>query len=256
MDIIIIIIRLCLSYQDLQIHQKEIILLFPVINKRCITGIETSTFAWLFWRSWLKKTAELNQWVERQITWVDPSELPAWLRTGGENKQPFLWLTKPISPTDRINKTTARFGDQSLVNSFSLLSSRNRFTTTPQRGGSFGVWPSCQGMRVDVKSWESSNDAIQEMGMDLKWLTWASVLAACSEPANLFLLIVTFYRDAQHKCRLLNTAIASPPPPQLRCTCHRVVRLNWAETLKSVHMETSEESLRFIYRIKVSVPFL
>lgn len=111
-DIIIIIIRLCLSYQDLQIHQKEIILLFPVINKCCITGIETGPFAWLFWRSWLKKTtAELNQWVERQITWVDPSELPAWLRTSGENKQPFLWLTKLISPTDRINKTTARFGD-------------------------------------------------------------------------------------------------------------------------------------------------
>lgn len=70
---IIIIIRLCLSYQDLQIHQKEIISLFPVINKHCITGIETGPFAWLFWRSWLKKTAELNQWVERQITWVDPS---------------------------------------------------------------------------------------------------------------------------------------------------------------------------------------
>lgn len=108
---VFIIIRLCLSYQDLQIHQKEMILLFPVIKKRCITGIETGPLAWLFWRSWLKKTAELNQWVERQITWVDPSELPAWLRTNGENKQPFLWLTKPISPTDRINKTTARVGD-------------------------------------------------------------------------------------------------------------------------------------------------
>lgn len=64
-DIIIIIIRLCLSYQDLQIHRKEIILLFPVINKNCITGIETGPFAWLFWRSWLKKK---NGWI-KSVGW-------------------------------------------------------------------------------------------------------------------------------------------------------------------------------------------
>lgn len=104
--------------------------------------------------------------------------------------------------TDRISKTTAKIWWLHTDAFFFVTLCHQVTGSTPLEVGElWGRW-SCQDMHVDVRSWQSINVAVREMGACLKWLIRAPLLVDIGLQLNKHFFF--FPLSAFHFAEMLN----------------------------------------------------